>query len=75
MEWISVKDRLPDLDAEVLVYVNGNSFNNGPYSDIGISYLTKYYGDRYEGWDWSCTMSNQEVVTHWMLLPEPPKGE
>lgn len=59
MNWISVKDRLPEKKCSVLVAtLNG----------IGIGVDTKQ-----EGWivgDEGFTCDN---VTHWMPLPDPPK--
>ena len=57
-EWISVKDRLPEKNADVLIY------NIEEY--VGTDFLTK------DGkWFW-----NEELPpTHWMPLPQPPKGE
>lgn len=71
-KWISVDDRLPDQSGEVLVIVSGN-----PQKNITLNFayeLAEY--DPYDGWimemwpEWEDT-----VVTHWMPLPEPPKGE
>lgn len=61
MEWVSVKDRLPEFDIEVFIYyfdvdkfVYGvASLGKGGYWDDGI-----YTGGKIE-------------PTHWML-PEPP---
>lgn len=74
MNWISVKDSLPSLHEDVLVFVEGISYNSGPYKSIDISNLTELYGEGFkvEGIEWNCTMSCKEVVTHWMPLPEPP---
>jgi len=75
MKWISVKDKVPKLDEEVLVYVHGISHNSGPYQIISLSYLTQFFGKdmKPEGIEWICKMSCDETVTHWMPLPEPPK--
>ena len=60
-EWISVKDRLPEMEQDVLV------------ADNGFIAVWTFYGDYWEdshGW-WQ----EFDEVTHWMPLPEPPKGE
>ena len=64
--WISVKDRLPDQNIRVLVWMQDNEEE---YTQIDT--------DR-----WSCTMEQGyhwirwgNRVTHWMPLPQPPKGE
>ena len=69
--WISVKDRLPDVFDEVLVYFNGF---------ISIAWReTEKRKNGIVGWHWDSQMSYPEslvYVTHWMPLPEPPtKGE
>lgn len=63
MDWISVKDRLPEIYERVIYYVPG----------WGI-----YYGNRQEDdtWDAPDVFGPpwlSESVTHWMPLPEPPK--
>ena len=67
-EWIDVKDRLPKINEEVLVFLSRGK--------IEIRFrLNEYYadgGDLYNRIAWS----DQGVfndVTHWMPLPEPPK--
>lgn len=73
-EWVSVKDRLPDVFDEVLVYFNGF---------ISIAWReTEKRKNGIVGWHWDSQMSYPEsliYVTHWMPLPEPPtkqtKGE
>ena len=58
--WISVKDRLPKTDCDVLVYHVGNGI--GSWIEIA-----RCFGDQHaRQWVGS--------VTHWMPLPEPPKG-
>ena len=60
-EWISVKDRLPEIMCDVLSY----EFRG----DISIAYLCEK--------EWRCLESGDVMdgscVTHWMPLPEPPK--
>ena len=71
-EWISVKDKLPDQNEEVLVIVNGKPKKN---ITLNCAYELAEY-DPYEGWimemwpEWEGA-----VVTHWMPMPQPPKGE
>lgn len=61
-QWISVKDRLPDEETEVLCYL-GNALGKG------IVVAFRRHGDWYfDGW--KCP-----TVTHWMQLPEPPKED
>lgn len=60
MEWISVKDRLPEYMRPVIVCRKGGKVEQG-HRDIGDWW--KVYGTRTKN------------VTHWMPLPEPPKEE
>lgn len=59
-EWISVKDRLPEEEARVLVYLDSNRSYTKTDTDRLIN-------SKWVRWD--------RDVTHWMPLPEPPKGE
>lgn len=62
-EWISVKDRLPEKDVEVLVYTRNRFVSTLDHEDI--DYLEengKFH--RYNG---------NQYISHWMPLPEPPK--
>jgi len=59
MKWISVKDRLPDKDCEVLVYMGINCYR---YME-----LITHYSD--------CHLTRHDTITHWMPLPKPPKKE
>ena len=63
-EWISVKDRLPEDNSDVLAYMQ-----NGVESRI-------FPASYYKGW-WECQIWNTRClsVTHWIPLPQPPKGE
>lgn len=59
-EWISVKDRLPERMQPVIVCREDKKVEQG-YKDVGDWW--KVYGTR------------TKRVTHWMPLPEPPKGD
>lgn len=64
-EWISVDDRLPEDDSDVLAYSR-----NGEEGRI--------YPANYAKGVWFDCIFNTPVTdttTHWMPLPEPPKGE
>ena len=77
-KWISVKDRLPDLE---LVAAKANDLDVYPclcvvkhQMAIGGRYVTKlfYDGENFMDGD-MCPWTFE--TTHWMPLPEPPKGE
>lgn len=59
-EWISVKDRLPKDDEIVIICTDEN-----------FIYAGELIGDTWflDNDSWTAT------VTHWMPLPQPPKGE
>ena len=59
-EWISVDDRLPEHDEIVIICTDEN-----------FIYAGELVGDTWflDNDSWTAT------VTHWMPLPQPPKGE
>ena len=82
-KWIPVSERLPEEDGYYLVAKK--IFNNSIFQDV-LSFakdgrkVDKY--DFHRGWKnvWYCYDSEWghltiDNVTHWMPLPEPPKGE
>ncbi|MDY5797482.1 MAG: DUF551 domain-containing protein [Eubacteriales bacterium] len=64
-EWISVKDRLPEDDSDVLAYSR-----NGEEGRIYPANYTKGVW-----FDCIFTTPATDTTTHWMPLAEPPKGE
>lgn len=68
--WISVEDRLPEPNVEVLCAGQGR----------GDPFVTCcYYDDEQEGWwtirtHWTDAVDSQQYPTHWMALPNPPQG-
>ncbi len=68
MEWISVKDRLPKIEEEVLAYAGKKPW--GP--DIHVGNLQEGYDSIY--WTYYDYLEWHDV-THWMPLPEPPKEQ
>ena len=61
-KWISVEERLPEPDTDVLARRS---------IGIGVECYHKEDGG-YWSWDEYC---GKWRVTHWMLLPEPPEVE
>lgn len=61
-EWISVKDRLPEEDTDVLALL--------PFGDcVVVERCGKTWKARWDG-------TNLDYAPpYWMPLPEPPKGE
>lgn len=100
-QWISVKDRLPKVETEVLVACDRNGYRfvcpaiyedgtvltqdsiwnwydlDGTYSEENDDYFVP------QGWWENRQFTPDDIynnpvdcaVTHWMPLPEPPKGE
>ena len=62
--WISGKDRLPEAGTKALCYLKRGEYWTAVWDDCGDDMWS-------DGESWC---SNVEV-THWMPLPEPPKGE
>lgn len=75
-EWISVKDRLPDLDEKVIVY---NAENDGTFFARRIESDFKCWDAvtrKFVNWRWipyGYTSITLEFVTHWLPRPQPPK--
>ena len=73
-EWISVKDKLPPYNRNVLVYRPNMAMK------ILVDTYDGYYGDDddewYEGWAlYGEDAYGNPVITHWAYFPQPPKGE
>lgn len=73
MEWISVKERLPELGERVLACngnISGEAYitNTVPQECISAARWCRHYG---ASWDATFDLP----VTHWMPLPTPPKEE
>ena len=76
--WISIKDRMPKLGQEVLVYAIGkiNGFIGDRVYAICKCYIQHILPSSpgHEVWStlWQYFHTDYEI-THWMPLPEPPK--
>lgn len=68
MEWISVRDRLPQQTRILMTYndlVMEGEFAKGKFYHPSICAHVSGY----------CKCEEQEGITHWMPLPEPPKAD
>ena len=65
-EWVSVKDRLPEESGYYLVFAD-----NGRREVL--SYSKKYQA--FNAFDDAYSEEYVIPVTHWMPMPNPPKGE
>ena len=64
-EWISVDDRLPEEKVNCIVHYQHAYCDNDDYWAIGFCF---YDGEKFR-------LDPAYKVTHWMPIPEPPKGE
>ena len=76
MNWVRIKDRLPELDQWVLAYGNKNDFT---YTISVVQYI---YIDSIDEYFWNmlssgcgCCDVDLTGVTHWMPLPESPEDK
>ena len=72
MEWISVKDRMPDAYQPVIVHVrHTEEWRNTVLTEHPWHVVEEdvWLGD---GW---CNNADEDIheVTHWMPMPEPPE--
>lgn len=75
--WISVEEKMPPEDTEVLVYATEKIKGFGSVTAIcEYSETTSMFGNKTGRYDWSSPWEYFHVdykITHWMPLPEPPK--
>lgn len=64
-EWISVEDELPEEKVNCIVYYRHAYCDNDDYFAIGFCF---YDGEKFQ-------LNPAYKATHWMPMPEPPKGE
>lgn len=65
-EWISVDDELPDVGEYVVCIAKRNPFSR---------FMPMVARIEKNGWVNPMTEQYISEVTHWMPLPQPPKGE
>ena len=64
-EWIPVKERLPQEKVNCIVHYKHAYCDNDGYWAIGFCF---YDGEKFQ-------FDQAYKVTHWMPIPQPPKGE
>lgn len=77
-QWISVKDKLPEPEQDVLVIAHGwgnrllyiGSYQRAEAETSWLTGVTSKASD-WSLWGWSYL--KEPEVTHWMPLPDPPK--
>ena len=69
-KWIPVTERLPEKKQDVLMYFDTGNMGAGFWHD-GDEDITFWCAYTDDGWYTDCDCE----PTHWMPLPEPPKGE
>ena len=75
MNWISVKDKLPDCWSQ-----HRDDYGSGyllGYTKFGECEITQLWnikmGDGTYKYEWEGSDGEEDYITHWMRLPEPPK--
>ena len=78
-KWISVEEKMPPEDTEVLVYATEKIKGFGSVTAIcEYSETTSMFGNKTGRYDWSSPWEYFHVdykITHWMPLPEPPEED
>ena len=64
MNWISVKDGLPEIETEVLVYCQPNPIKYP--RGVNVAHICEFDGT------WQTLDGTEAEVTHWMPLPPKP---
>ena len=73
-EWISVDDKLPPYNLDVLAYRPNMAMKF--LVDNYYGYYGEDDGEWYEGWSkYGKDIHGKPIITHWTYLPHPPKGE
>ena len=72
MQWISVKDRLPENTNLLVVRYCRTDTNE--HLGIALTYYTKQYGTNEYDFDFNSS-TQPTKVTHWMPLPPPSDKE
>ena len=70
MNWIPVTERLPRSKRRVLIHHHNKTFNHKEVFESNRTYWAKgkWSWTRHDGGTYA-----PSLITHWRLLPEPPK--
>lgn len=73
MEWISVEDRLPEVE-EHRYGAESHAVLVANKDGVDCGYLTRFRRDGQMHWVTNDSTVSDEIhgVTHWMPIPEPP---
>lgn len=74
-EWISVNDKFPKDGKEVLVTYFYKSKPKRRYVKTANCFTYDGKAHWNSVWDEYKATNEEEIVTHWMPMPEPPKEE
>ena len=77
-EWVSVKDKMPEDEQEVLVIAHGwdgRLVYVGSHKRVEAqkSWLTGITNKSSEWSLWGWSYLKEPIVTHWLPMPEPPE--
>ena len=85
-KWIPVAERLPDENGKYLTVFTLNTIPPSPVIEVSCYAKDLYKIDKYDfhdkkrkhgfyQYDSECGYFEMSDISHWMPLPEPPKGE
>lgn len=72
-EWISVEDRLPETEDNVLAVLNGELCTMSYFNFNHDGEVIKVWGYSFDGITGDAIYDDDYEPTHWMPLPQPPQ--
>lgn len=74
MEWISIKDRFPPINTPIIVFGEKEHESSLDIHLGKFLLVEEIDGRKIECWENGCGYDITNV-THWILIPEPPKPD